>query len=132
MRSFAAKKAVARPARKPKVFKLSRFAKDAQKEGISDDALCVAIAELNEGKGDNLGGSVWKKRLNANRSRAIVLTRLNEFWVFVYLYAKSDRDNIDADELAAFKKLSADYGMAGASGMDALVAAGKAMEICHA
>ncbi|MES3022255.1 MAG: type II toxin-antitoxin system RelE/ParE family toxin [Pseudomonadota bacterium] len=116
---------------KPRVFTLKRFLKDAGKEGIKDDELCQAIAELEEGKGENLGGNVWKKRLKQNRSRSIVLTKPKDFWVFAYLFAKGDKDNLEADELAGFKNLSTNYGAAGLAGMEKLVAAKAAMEICN-
>ena len=35
------------------------------------------------GQGDSLGGGVWKKRLDKNRKRAIVLTKVDRFWVYV-------------------------------------------------
>jgi hypothetical protein len=92
-------------AKKMRAFKLKRFAKDAKKEGIGDAELCAAIVELEEGKGENLGGNVWKKRLNENRSRSLLITKPKDFWVFAYLFSKSDRENIDADELTAFKKV---------------------------
>lgn len=115
----------------PRVFKTRRFAKDAKKEGIPDEELCEAISELADGKGENLGGNAWKKRLNENRSRSIVATKPKEFWIFVFLFSKNDRENIDDDELVAFKKLATDYGGQGLAGMNVLVAASKMMEICH-
>lgn len=118
-------------AKKMRAFKLKRFAKDAKKEGIGDAELCAAIVELVEGKGENLGGNVWKKRLNENRSRSLLITKPKDFWVFAYLFSKSDRGNIDADELTAFKKLAADLGAKGLAGMGVLVAAEKVVEICH-
>lgn len=42
--------------------------------------------------------------------RSIVLAKGGRHWVFAYLFAKKDRTNIDADELAAFKKLAQAYG----------------------
>jgi hypothetical protein len=36
--------------------------------------------------------------------RSIVLAKGGQHWVFAYLYAKKDRANIDADELAAFSR----------------------------
>ena len=113
-----------------RVFKTKRFDKDARKEGIPDDELCTAAKELSEGKGDDLGGNVWKKRLNENRSRSIVATKPGEFWVFNYLFGKSDRDNIDGDELAAFKKLASDYNQFGQAGINVLLAAKSMKEIC--
>ena len=77
------------------------FSKAAGKQGISDAELCQAVAELDQGKGDNLGGNVWKKRLKNNLSRSIVLTRPKSFWVFVHIFEKQDKDNIAVDELRA-------------------------------
>lgn len=88
---------------KTRAFKTKWFARAARKEGIADEELCEAVAELEEGKGENLGGNVWKKRLNENRSRSIVATKPKEFWVFAFLFAKSARENIEEDELAGFK-----------------------------
>ena len=85
--------------------------------------------ELEKGQGDALGGQVWKKRLNENRSRSIVLTKPGDYWIFVYLFAKKDRENIDPDELAAFKKLSKDYAAAPASTWKAILENGDLKEI---
>ncbi|RUT67642.1 hypothetical protein D0817_25375 [Flavobacterium cupreum] len=91
-----------------------------------------ALFSLRLPKSDRLlGGNVWKKRLKQNRNRSIVLTKPKDFWVFAYMFAKSDKDNLDADELAGFKNLSTNYGVAGLAGMVKLVAAKTAMEICH-
>jgi hypothetical protein len=116
---------------KQRVFKTKRFAKDAHKEGVSDTELCRVALELGEGKGEDLGGNVWKKRLNENRNRSIVATKPGAFWIFVYLFAKNARKNINVDELATFKKLARDYGSAGQAGVNALVLALTLKEICH-
>jgi len=92
-----------------RVFKTPYFAKQAKDAGISDRELCASATELRKGQGDPLGGSVWKKRLDKNRQRAIVLTKSGAFWLYVYLFAKKDRENITPKELRAFKKLSGDY-----------------------
>jgi hypothetical protein len=99
----------ARARRTERVFKTPYFAKQAKGAGISDRELCDATTELRKGQGDPLGGGVWKKRLDKNRQRAIVLTKVDGFWVYVYLFAKKDRENITPKELKAFKKLSGDY-----------------------
>ena len=61
-------------------------------------------------------GGVFKKRLNDNRHRSIILTRGDRYWIYEYLFAKQDRDNIDADELASFRMLAKSY--AGLTGME--------------
>lgn len=92
-----------------RVFTTLYFAKQADDAGIDDSELCDSATELRKGQGDSLGGGVWKKRLDKNRQRAIVLTKVGGFWVYVYLFAKKDRENITPKELRAFKKLSGDY-----------------------
>lgn len=62
-----------------------------------------------QGQADDLGGGVFKKRLNKNMHRSIVLGKGRRHWVFAYLFAKKDRANIDDDELADFKKLAQAY-----------------------
>ena len=117
-------------AAKPRVFKAKIFARSCRKVGISDKELCAAVAELAKGLGDSLGGNVWKKRLNNNMHRAIVVAKPGRFWLFVYLFAKQDRDNIDNDELVAFRKLAKDVGKADAAKLDELVTNGEYQEIC--
>lgn len=71
-----------------RVFKTAWFARAARKAKISDSELIEAIAHAVLGRAENLGGGVFKKRLNDNRHRSIVLTRASDFWVYVYLFAK--------------------------------------------
>lgn len=83
------------------------------------------------GQCDDLGGGVYKKRLGRNLYRSIILARGGRFWVYVYLFAKQDRANIDDDELAAFRDLAAVY----ARKIDAEIArevnCGELEEICR-
>lgn len=87
-------------------FKTKAFAKQAAKAQIVDEELLRAGRDLAMGKGDSLGGNVWKKRLNKNMHRSIVVERVGDYWFFVYLYAKNDRENIDQAEEVAFKRLA--------------------------
>ncbi len=93
----------------PRVFKTSWFAKAARKTNISDSDLCTAIRQVMQGKADDLGGGVFKKRLNDNMHRSIILAKGRHYWVYEYLFAKKDRDNIEADELSAFRDLAKGY-----------------------
>ena len=64
------------PDNKPaRVFKTAWFAKAAKKSGIKDDELCEAIGEVIKGQCDDLGGGVYKKRLNKNLHRSILLSK---------------------------------------------------------
>ncbi len=58
-----------------RVFKTKWFNKAAQAAGISDAEPHKAARQLMQGLGDDLGGNVWKKRLDQNRKRGIVLNR---------------------------------------------------------
>lgn len=113
-----------------RVFKTAWFAKAARKARIGDDALCQAAREAALGRADDLGGGVYKKRLNRNEHRAIILTKARRIWVFEYLYAKKDRANIGDDELAGFRRLAKAYGGLSEAQLARLVADGDMTEMC--
>lgn len=114
-----------------RVFKTAWFAKAAKKARISDKALSKAISQVALGQADDLGGGVFKKRLNGNLHRSIVLAKAGEFWVFTYLFAKKDRANIDDDELLAFRKLAELYRRKTKADLEAEIGAGALLEIDH-
>jgi hypothetical protein len=114
-----------------RVFKTARFSKDARKAKIKDVALCEAIRQVMQGQADDLGGGVFKKRLNDNLHRSIILAKGGRYWVFEFLYAKKDRDNISDDELLAFRMLAKSYATLAESQLKLLLAAGDFLEICN-
>ena len=59
----------------PQAFKTAWFSKAARKAGIGDSALIAAIRDVMQGQADDLGGGVFKKRLNKNMHRSIVLAK---------------------------------------------------------
>ncbi len=83
------------------------------------------------GQADDLGGGVFKKRLDRNRYRAIILAKGGRYWIFAYLFAKKDRANIDAAELDAFRKLAKAYAALSAREIDDLIGRGEFSEVCH-
>lgn len=96
-----------------RVFLTKPFARFADNEGIEQKTLCEAVNRAGKGLIDtDLGGGVIKQRLarkGQGRSggfRAIILFRLGARAFFVYGYAKNDRQNINRDELKAFRKLA--------------------------
>jgi hypothetical protein len=113
-----------------RAFKTAWFTKTARKALIKDDELCDAIREVMKGQADDLGGGVFKKRLNKNRHRSIVLAKGGEYWVYTYLFAKSDRANIDDKELAGFRKLAQTYEGLNVRQIDQLLKDGDLAEIC--
>ena len=62
-----------------------------------------------QGQADDLGGGVYKKRLNDNMHRSIIVAKAGWHWIYAYLCAKKDRENIAPDELDGFKRLAKDY-----------------------
>jgi len=120
------------PAESPsRVFKTAKFSKEAKKARISDSELCMVIRQVMAGQADDLGGGVFKKRVNDNMHRSIVLAKGGRYWVYEYLFAKKDRDNIDDDELTAFRLLAKSYAGLTEQQVDQLVSEKHFAEICR-
>lgn len=113
-----------------RTFKTKWFAKVATKAGITDMELCLAIAEAEKGQADDLGGGGVKKRLNRNEHRSIVLMKGRARWIYAYLFAKKDRENITPDELVEFRKLAKIYANATEVEIRQLLANQALSEIC--
>ena len=111
-----------------RVFKTRSFSR-AEKCGISDIELCQALQEIRQGKADDLGGGVWKKRLNENRHRSIAKGR--HYWVYQFLFAKQNQDNITQKELMAFRKLAKIYEGLTPEQVQHLLDGREFTEICH-
>ena len=122
---------IAKPTGTDRVLKTAWFAKEARKAKIADKELCHAIKQVMQGQADHLGGGVYKKRLNDNMHRSIIVAKAGSHWIYAYLYAKKDRENIAPDELSAFKKLAKDYGSASNAKITALLNDEELLEICH-
>jgi hypothetical protein len=83
------------------------------------------------GQADDLGGGVFKKRLDKNRSRSIILAKGGRHWVFEYLFAKKDRANIEDNDLARFRKIAKAYETLAEQQVDELIEECSWMEICN-
>lgn len=114
-----------------RTFKTRWFSRAARKARIKDDELCQAIQEVMEGRADDLGGGVFKKRLNKNMYRSIILAKGGRYWIFEYLFAKKDRANIDDDELEDFRTLAKGYSTLNAQQIARLLEDKDLTEICH-
>jgi len=91
------------------------FNKWARKNGISDKSLQITIENLSNNLGTtDLGGGLYKirtARLGEGKSggfRTILVFREAEIAIFVFGFAKTDKDNLDKEELKYFKKLAKD------------------------
>lgn len=114
-----------------RAFKTAWFSKEALKAKITDIELCGAMQQVMQGQADDLGGGVYKKRLKNNTYRSIILAKAGRYWVYAYLFAKKDRENIAIDELAAFKKLAKDYASTTDAQIATLLKDKDLLEICH-
>jgi hypothetical protein len=114
-----------------RVFKTEWFAKAARKAKITDAELCRAIEQVIKGQCDDLGGGVFKKRLDKNRQRSIIVAKGGKYWVYTFLFAKKDRENIDNRELEAFRELADLYASKTADDIAKELESKVLLEICH-
>jgi hypothetical protein len=114
-----------------RVFKTAWFSKAAKKADIHEKELCLAVRQAMQGLADDLGGGVFKKRLNDNMHRSIILAKAGRWWVYEYLFAKKDRDNIESDELAQFRRLAKSYSALNEVQVQQLLDDQHFVEICH-
>jgi hypothetical protein len=94
-----------------RVFKTKAFARFARRERIADRSLREAIDRAERGLIDSdLGGGIIKLRLarpGQGRSggfRLLAAYRARQLGVYLYGFAKNERDNIDDDQLQELRK----------------------------
>ena len=74
---------------------------------------------------------MYKKRLNKNMHRSIILAKGGNYWIYAYLFAKQDRANIDDRELEDFRTLAKGYAVLSGEQIAQLLADADLKEICH-
>ena len=96
------------------IFLTKWFSRWAANEGLLEQALRDAVSEMEQGLIDaNLGGHVVKKRIGVGGRgksggvRTILAFQIKGKAFFLYGFAKNQRDNINAKELQALKKMAA-------------------------
>ena len=94
-------------------FKTKAFARWASGEGLGDDALTLAVAEMEQGLIDaRLGGQVVKKRValpgrgKRGGARTLVAFKQDDKAFFIFGFAKNERASVSDDELKALKLLA--------------------------
>lgn len=119
-----------------RVFKTRAFARFARRERIDDVALGDAVSRAERGQIDaDLGGGVIKQRVarpGAGRSggfRTAIAYQAKEISVFLYGFAKNERDNISSAELKDLRKAARFYFRLTHEDLEAAVVAGTLMEI---
>lgn len=74
---------------------------------------------------------MYKKRLNNNLHRSIIVAKGGQHWIYTYLFAKKDRDNIEDDELTEFRRLAKSYENITEAHLVVLLKNKDLLEICH-
>ena len=92
-----------------RVFKTKWFVRFARKEGLSNKQLAKAIREIESGLHDgDVGGDLIKKRLaragegKRGGYRAILVYRKGNRVVFLYGFAKNEKDTLSPLELQTY------------------------------
>lgn len=95
------------------IYKNAWFKKFARKQKITNSVLKRTIEDIENGMIDvDLGGNVIKQRIarpNQGKSggyRTIIIFKKGDKSFFVYGFAKSQRNNIEEDELKVFKEMA--------------------------
>lgn len=98
-----------------RIFKTKAFTRLVNKAGILNVALCRSIRDAERGLiAADLGGGVIKQRLarpgqgKSGGFRMLIVFKSGMRAIFVHGFAKSEKDNIEKDELVALKKLAAE------------------------
>lgn len=93
-----------------RVYKVKAFARFQRRERITDASLANAVRSAEAGLVEaDLGGGLIKQRLarpgqgKSGGFRTVIVYRRGELAVFLLGFAKSERANIDDDELDALK-----------------------------
>jgi hypothetical protein len=119
-----------------RILKNRWFAKFARKQDIANAALIDAIDRARSGLIDaDLGGGIIKQRVaregggKSGGYRTIIAFRVDDLAVFLFGFAKNDRANLSAAELAEFREIGAAILKATATEIERAVAAKTFLEV---
>ena len=98
------------------MFKVPAFQRFQRKEGMSDKTLCKAVRDAESGLIDaDLGHGLIKQRVarpgqgKRGSYRTVIAYRSRGRAVFLFGFAKSDKADLAADELATLAKIGAHW-----------------------
>ena len=121
-----------------RIFKTRPFTRFARGERITDKSLSEAIRRAEWGLVDaDLGGGVIKQRVarpGQGRSggyRVLIAYRAKHRGVFLYGFAKSERDNIDPDELVTLQEIAEKWLAADTKGIVQALNEGVLLEVTY-
>ena len=118
-----------------RIFNIKGFARFARRQGIAAQSLVEAVERAGQGLIDaDLGGGVIKQRVarrgqeRRSRYRTLIAYRSGDVAVFLFGFAKSERENIDADDLDDLRTIASQW-LADAGKIARDVAAGILIEV---
>lgn len=121
-----------------RVFKTRHFSRWLRKSELTQEALCLAVSEMENGLIDaELGGGIVKKRVplpgrgKSGGARTLLATNKGSLWFFVFGFEKNERANVSLRELKALKALATDLLKLSSAELDGLVDSEALQEICH-
>jgi hypothetical protein len=121
-----------------RLFKLKAFARFQRRERIADEALGRVVRRADDGLIDaDLGGGLIKQRVarpgqgKSGGFRTIIAYRRGDRAVFLFGFAKSDRQNLDDDELAYWRRVGRAYLGLDEDGIEAAIAADDLEEVSN-
>lgn len=121
-----------------RIFKTKWLVRYARRERITDRSLSEAIKRAARGLIDaDLGGGIIKQRVarqGQGRSvgyRTLIAYRAGTRAVFLYAFAKNERENIDPDELLTLREIGAGWLAADAQQIARALAEGILQEVTH-
>jgi hypothetical protein len=99
-----------------RIFKTKWLARFARRQRIGDRSLIEAIARAGRGLIDaDLGGGIIKQRIarpgqgRSGGHRMLIAYRAGDRAVFLYGFAKNERENIGPDELLTLREIGATW-----------------------
>jgi hypothetical protein len=119
-----------------RIFKTKSFARFARGERIRDEQLNEAVERAARGliDADLTGGLIKQRMARPGRGRrggfrVLMAFRPDERTVFVFGFAKSERENIDDNELAVVREVAASWLAADAKKIENALAEGLLIEV---
>ena len=119
-----------------KIYKVKSFQKWAKKQLIKDDLLLKAIYEIKSGLFDaKIGSFLYKKRIafkgkgKRGSARTILAYKEGNKVIFLYGFAKNERDNITKKEQEALNEYAKMYMALSAAAIKKVVNLGELIEV---
>ena len=119
-----------------RIFKTKGFARFVRREQIADKTLLEAIVQAERGLIEaDLGGGLIKQRIARQGKgrrggyRTIIVYREKDRAVFLFGFAKSEKDNIGKDELVTLKEAAAQWLSAADERLAIAIAANEIQEV---